>query len=153
MALKHFAVHCWSWWLHAKSWCDSHPERFSRKTGDRGHGSNVMGWHVLRKINESGHKLIVFLSDNQQVSLTLTFNAIKEEYVLGSLLVSYKETEFLLLFKWDKISVLSDIKSYQGVIPAQGKAVFPSSTLTGKGAAITVYIYYRVRKKTSVEQK
>lgn len=152
MALKHFAVNCRSWWLHAKSWCDSDPERFSCKTGDRGHGSNVMGWHVLRKINECGHKLIVFLSDNQQVSLTLTFNVIKE-YVLGSLLVIYKETEFLSLFKWDKISVLSSKKSYRGVIPAQVKAIFPSSTLTGKGATTTVCIYYSVRKKNRVEQK
>lgn len=78
-----------------------------------------MGWHVLRKINEYGHKLIVFLSDNQQFSPTLTFSVIKEEYVMGSLLVSYKETEFLSLFKWDKISVLSVMKPCQGLILAQ----------------------------------
>lgn len=56
-----------------------------------------MGWHVLRKIYESGHKLIVFLPDNQQVLLTLTFNIIKEEYVLGYPVVSCKETEFLII--------------------------------------------------------
>lgn len=129
MALEPSAGDCQGWWLHAKPWCGSDPGRLSCKSGDRGHGSNVMGWRALRKINESGHKLIVFLPGNQQIMLTLTFSVIKEEYGLGSLVVSCKETECFIItqiqrnisFVWYKI-----LAGYSGMV----KAVFPSTTLT-----------------------